>query len=74
DMVPPGNVKALAEKIMEVLSCPERMSAMSERNLLKAKSYTEDILQKKREEFYLGVREKIEDYFVSRQKRKGSMG
>mgnify|MGYP005850549573 FL=1 len=74
DVVPPGDADALAEKIMEVLSCPERMSAMSERNLSRAKDYSEDILQKKREEFYLDVREKTEDYFADCQKREESMG
>lgn len=57
DMVPPGNVRALATKIREVITDPDRMERMSARNLQTAKEYRDEIIQKKRIEFYRNVRE-----------------
>lgn len=64
DLVPPGDVKALATKIMEVINDPERMNKMSERNLAKAKEYREDILLKEREAFYSFVKKKTEEWLM----------
>jgi glycosyltransferase involved in cell wall biosynthesis len=60
DMVPPGNVLALAEKIREVVTDPERMVRMSARNLEKAKEYRDEVLRGRRIEFYRYLREKTE--------------
>lgn len=60
DMVPPGDVTALARKIREVLTNPERIASMSTRNLEKAKEYTDEILHEKRIAFYRYVREQTE--------------
>ena len=60
DMVVPGNVQALAQKIIEVLESPERMTAQSARNLNRAKVYKDNILQERRLEFFGRVREKTE--------------
>ncbi|RUR76290.1 hypothetical protein PCC6912_44620 [Chlorogloeopsis fritschii PCC 6912] len=60
DMVPPGDATALARKIQEVLTNPERMALMSARNLEKAKEYTDEILHEKRIAFYQYVREQTE--------------
>jgi glycosyltransferase involved in cell wall biosynthesis len=57
DLVPPGDVTALASKIREVATNPERMARMSARNLQKAKDYTDEVLSKQRNEFYRYVRE-----------------
>jgi glycosyltransferase involved in cell wall biosynthesis len=57
DMVPPGNVSALANKIYEVLNDPERMAQMSARNLQKSAEYRDEVLQKQRVEFYQYVRD-----------------
>ncbi|MFB2971789.1 glycosyltransferase [Aerosakkonema sp. BLCC-F183] len=57
DMVPPGNVTALATKIREVITDCDRMAQMSARNLETAKEYRDEILQKQRIEFYRYVRE-----------------
>ncbi|MEY3867405.1 MAG: hypothetical protein RLZZ338_1296 [Cyanobacteriota bacterium] len=57
DMVPPGNVTALATKIRQVITDPDRMERMSARNLQTAKEYRDEILQKQRIEFYRYVRE-----------------
>lgn len=66
DMVPPGNVTALAEKIMEVTKDQERLSAMSARNLIEARNYHSDILSQRRAEFYTRLRHETEEWVVSR--------
>ncbi|HIK03580.1 MAG TPA: glycosyltransferase family 4 protein [Trichormus sp. M33_DOE_039] len=53
DMVAPGNVTALAQKIREVVINPQRLAQMSTRNLQKAREYTEQVLRQRRFEFYL---------------------
>jgi glycosyltransferase involved in cell wall biosynthesis len=60
DMVPAGDVKALADKICEVLGDPQRMSAMSLRNLEEAREYSDDELRKRRVEFYQQVKARTE--------------
>lgn len=67
DLVPPGDVRALAAKIMEVIKDPERMTKMSARNLEKAREYREDVLQKEREAFYSLVKEKTEEWIRMRK-------
>lgn len=62
DMIPPGDVDALARKICEVLSDSERMQSMSERNLKKAQEYREDVLRERRLEFYNYIRQKTEEW------------
>jgi len=57
DMVTPGNAEALAIKIREVATNPERMAQMSAHNLDKAKEYREDVLRARRREFYMHVKE-----------------
>lgn len=60
DMVPPGDVAALASKIREVVTDPDRMARMSARNLEKAKEYTDEVLRQQRLIFYRYVREQTE--------------
>ncbi len=60
DMIPPGNVGALANKIREIVTNPERMAQMSARNLEKAKEYTDEVLREQRIAFYRYVRERTE--------------
>lgn len=67
DLVPPGDAQALADKIIEVLSDPERMRAMSARNLEKAKEYQKDILDQRRREFYLHLRNQTEVWLQTRK-------
>jgi len=57
DMVPPGDAAALATKIREVVTNPERMARMSARNLEKAHNYQDNVLREKRNLFYRYVRE-----------------
>jgi glycosyltransferase involved in cell wall biosynthesis len=60
DMVPPGDVSALARRIREVVTNPERMARMSARNLEKAKEYREKVLRERWTAFYRHVRERTE--------------
>ncbi|GET41762.1 glycosyltransferase [Microseira wollei] len=60
DLVPPGDVAALAGKIRQVVTNPERMASMSARNLDKARGYTDRVLHQRRIEFYRYVREQTE--------------
>ena len=57
DLVPPGDVAALASKIWEVVTDPGRMARMSARNLEKAREYHAETLRKRRMEFYRYVKE-----------------
>jgi len=66
DMVLPGDVAALARRIRQVLTDPERMARMSARNLKKAKAYSEEILRERRVAFYRYVRERTEIWIKSR--------
>jgi glycosyltransferase involved in cell wall biosynthesis len=56
DLVPPNDPEALARKIMEVTADPQRMKAMSERNLARAKQFDPDTLRDMRRVFYEYVR------------------
>lgn len=68
DMVPPGDVTALARKLREVVSDPERMARMSARNLEKAKEYREETLQEQRITFYRYVREMTEAWLHAKER------
>ena len=57
DLFPPNNHEALAQKIMEVTANPERMKAMSERNLARAKQLDPEVLRDTRLAFYRYVRD-----------------
>ncbi|KAB8321052.1 glycosyltransferase family 4 protein [Tolypothrix campylonemoides VB511288] len=61
DIVPPGDVNALARKIREVVTDPERMARMSARNLEKAREYKDEVLREQRIEFYRYVRNVTEE-------------
>lgn len=62
DLVPPGDVEALASKIMEVLQQPARMQQMSARNLSNARGYKDDVLKPRRREFYQFLRQETETW------------
>jgi hypothetical protein len=53
-------VDALADKIKEVITDPERMAQMSARNLAKAQEYRDIVLKEQRIEFYSHVRTQTE--------------
>ena len=56
DLVPPEDTEALANKIMEILGDPERMTRMSTRNLEVATEYRGDVLRPRWLEFYQKLR------------------
>jgi glycosyltransferase involved in cell wall biosynthesis len=60
DMVPPDDAGALAEKIIEVLSDPDRMERMARRNWENAREYLPEVLGARRRAFYRKVREVAE--------------
>lgn len=60
DLVTPGNARALGNKIREVIQSPERMSAMSARNLEKSQKYRDEILRRRRNRFFLHLKEATE--------------
>lgn len=57
DLVPPGEARALADKIREVVQEPGRMARQSARNLEKAGDYRDEELANRRRTFYRQVRE-----------------
>jgi glycosyltransferase involved in cell wall biosynthesis len=64
DLVPADDVQALAAKMREVLTDPERLTQMSARNLLRAKEYRPEILDKRRSEFYGFLRRTTQDWLA----------
>jgi glycosyltransferase involved in cell wall biosynthesis len=62
DLVPSDNIHALAEKIREVVTHPDRMTRMSIRNLEKARTYTEDNIRDRRQSLYRALRDQTEDW------------
>lgn len=56
DMVPPGNVSALAALMQAVLETPQRLSAMSAYSLSLAQDYEASLLEERRRGFYAGLR------------------
>ncbi|MGQ9592131.1 MAG: glycosyltransferase [Planctomycetota bacterium] len=60
DLVPPGDAVALAGLIAAVLQDPQRRAHMAARNLETARAYGEDVLQKRRIEFYREVKRRTE--------------
>jgi glycosyltransferase involved in cell wall biosynthesis len=58
NLVETGNASALADKITEVVTQPDRMSQMSAQNLKTAQGYTEEILKTQRNAFYQYIKEK----------------
>jgi glycosyltransferase involved in cell wall biosynthesis len=60
DLVEPGDVDALAQKIREIVTNPARMAQMSTRNLAKAQEYRDAVLEEQRTDFYRYVRDQTE--------------
>jgi glycosyltransferase involved in cell wall biosynthesis len=60
DLVPRGDVAALALKIKEIVTDPERLARMSQQNLEKSKDYRDQSLHGQRIEFYRSVRNSTE--------------
>ena len=65
DLVPASNVAALAAKIREVLSSPDRLSAMSSRNLAAAREYRDEVLDARRRAFFEHIRSVTEQWLAA---------
>ncbi len=61
DVVPAGNISALAKKIQEVAGDPARMNQMSARNLKRASDFLEDGLYERRIAFYRALKNAAEN-------------
>lgn len=62
DLVPASDVAALARKIRDVVTDPERLARMSARNLETAGRYRDEVLHERRTAFYRHVRERTEEW------------
>lgn len=62
DLVPPGDAHALAHKIKEVFTNPNRMHRMALRNLEKAGEFSEEKLQTQRRQFYQYLKERTQGW------------
>jgi glycosyltransferase involved in cell wall biosynthesis len=60
DLVPPGDPKAWADRIMEVAGNPQRLKQMAQRNLEKAREFSPDLLKQVRRDFCQYVRDHSE--------------
>ncbi len=67
DLVPPGNVAALARAIHQMVSDPERMARASARNLERARSFVESKLRDQRRDFFHYVRTQTEAWLTARR-------
>jgi glycosyltransferase involved in cell wall biosynthesis len=70
DTVEPGESGCLAEKIRAVLGDPERMTRMSERNVVKAREFRRAVLQERRNLLYRHVRTCTEGFLRGRRTAK----
>lgn len=73
DLVPPGDAKALAAKIREVIRDEWRTRMMAERNLAKAQEYDTASVGRRQKAFYLAVRAETERWLSEKQDQKRSL-
>ncbi|MBA3942954.1 MAG: glycosyltransferase family 4 protein [Herpetosiphonaceae bacterium] len=67
DVVPPGDARALAQKIAQVVGDPVRMDRMAARNRNKAQDYRDEVLSSRRLAFYQYVRHTTEAWLRMEQ-------
>jgi glycosyltransferase involved in cell wall biosynthesis len=67
DIVPPGDLSALASKITQVLQQPVRMQQMSARNVIKAGEYRDEVLSDRRREFYQFLKVRMQAWLDQNQ-------
>jgi glycosyltransferase involved in cell wall biosynthesis len=67
DLFPPGDPLALADKLMEIVDDPGRMTQMSARNLAAAWEYSEEELRTRHQEFYRRIRQLSADIHKDRK-------
>jgi glycosyltransferase involved in cell wall biosynthesis len=64
DLVPPGDVAALARTIREIVGDPERRARMSARNLRRAGQFCADLLHQRRIDFLQQLRDATETWLA----------
>ena len=62
DLVAPGDAQALADKIEGIITNPERMRLMAQRNYKKSLEYKSDILMERRKKFYKVLRKRTGEW------------
>jgi glycosyltransferase involved in cell wall biosynthesis len=67
DLVPSGDITALAAKIESVVGNPGRLEKMARRNIRMARRYVADELDRRRVEYYKRLRELTESYISSKK-------
>lgn len=67
DLVPPDDAHALARRIMDVAAAPERMHQMARRNLSVAREYRNEVMDRRRKEFYGYLAERTRDWLRTRR-------
>jgi glycosyltransferase involved in cell wall biosynthesis len=65
DLFPPNDANLLALRLRSLLSDPDRLSAMSERNWLRAADYREALLRPRRNEYLLELRERTNHHLLA---------
>lgn len=65
-IVPRGNLQALADRLCEVATSPERLRTMSAQNLGRARAFEAEALQRRRTQFYRRLRETTEEWLIRR--------
>ncbi|WP_373543086.1 glycosyltransferase family 4 protein [Chamaesiphon sp.] len=70
DLVPAGDAVALATKIREVVTDPQRMTEMSARNLDRAKDYRSELLRAQRIDFYQHISKYTADWLSQKSPHK----
>jgi glycosyltransferase involved in cell wall biosynthesis len=73
DLVSPDNPVALAKAIAQVFNHPAKLQRMSVRNLLKAASYSTEILSNRRLDFYRQVKELTAKAYAGRPQWRQSL-
>lgn len=63
ELVPPGDVHSLAEKLIQLSRDPKRMTRLSERNLKRSQDFREGALRNRRVSFYRTVREQTQEWY-----------
>ena len=65
DMVPPGDISALAAKVREIAADPDRMRRMAIRNQERAQDFADHVLRRRREAVYAHLRQVTEDFIAT---------
>jgi hypothetical protein len=68
--VPPDDVRALTQKLVELSRQPQRLATMSRRNVQTAADYSEERLKDRRIECYRRLRAGTEEWLKQHEQRR----